>query len=112
MGIEPRNAFSGFLRNKKSKKESVFWMNHYPQCPELQSSSYNLIGFGEHSDPQILLVTRSNSILGLQICLKDGSWVSVPSDPHSFYINVGDSLELMSIQKLSSFLVKNHMIFL
>ncbi|ERN02423.1 hypothetical protein AMTRI_Chr03g141920 [Amborella trichopoda] len=102
MGIEPRNAFSGFLRDEKSEKESVFRMNHYPPCPELQSSSYNLIGFGEHSDPQIFSVLRSNSTSGLQICLKDGIWVAVPSDPHSFYINVGDSLEVLTNGKFRS----------
>ncbi|KAL0328971.1 UNVERIFIED_CONTAM: Gibberellin 2-beta-dioxygenase [Sesamum calycinum] len=90
-----RDALSRLIRDENS--DSCFRLNHYPTCPELQAlSGRNLIGFGEHTDPQIISVLRSNNTSGLQICLKDGSWVSVPSDHTSFYINVGDSLQVMS----------------
>ncbi|KAL0321364.1 UNVERIFIED_CONTAM: Gibberellin 2-beta-dioxygenase [Sesamum radiatum] len=90
-----KDALSRLIRDEKS--DSCFRLNHYPPCPELQAlSGRNLIGFGEHTDPQIISVLRSNNTSGLQICLKDGSWVSVPSDHTSFYINVGDSLQVMS----------------
>ncbi|KAL0300588.1 UNVERIFIED_CONTAM: Gibberellin 2-beta-dioxygenase [Sesamum radiatum] len=90
-----KDALSRLIRDENS--DSCFRLNHYPPCPELQAlSGRNLIGFGEHTDPQIISVLRSNNTSGLQICLKDGSWVSVPSDHTSFYINVGDSLQVMS----------------
>jgi gibberellin 2-oxidase len=102
--IEPRNVFSKLLRAEKS--DSCFRLNHYPACPdvELQSalSGRNLIGFGEHTDPQIISVLRSNNTSGLQICLKDGSWVSVPADNSSFFINVGDALQVMSNGRFKS----------
>ncbi|GAA0151601.1 oxygenase [Lithospermum erythrorhizon] len=94
--IEPRNLLSRLIKDEKS--DSIFRLNHYPPCPsELQSlSSLNLLGFGEHTDPQIISVLRSNTTSGLQISVKDGTWVAVPPDPFSFFINVGDSLQVCS----------------
>ncbi|KAA8514923.1 hypothetical protein F0562_018290 [Nyssa sinensis] len=93
--IEPRNVLSRLLRDEKS--DCCFRLNHYPPCPELQAlSGRNLIGFGEHTDPQIISAVRSNNTSGLQICLRDGTWVSVPPDQYSFFFNVGDSLQVMT----------------
>ncbi|KAE8655598.1 Gibberellin 2-beta-dioxygenase 1 [Hibiscus syriacus] len=90
--IEPRDALSKLLRDENS--DSCFRLNHYPPCPEPEApSGRNLVGFGEHTDPQIISVLRSNNTSGLEICLKDGTWVSVPPDESSFFINVGDALQ-------------------
>ncbi|KAF7803170.1 gibberellin 2-beta-dioxygenase [Senna tora] len=88
LGIEERDVFSKLVRDEKS--DSCFRMNHYPPCPEEAEAlgGRNLIGFGEHTDPQIISMLRSNNTSGLQICLRDGTWVSVPSDHTSFFINV------------------------
>lgn len=94
LGIE-KSALSRLLRDERS--DCCFRMNHYPPCPELEAlSGRNLIGFGEHTDPQIISVLRSNNTTGLHICLRDGSWVSVPPDQTSFFINIGDSLQVQS----------------
>ncbi|KAK8546831.1 hypothetical protein V6N13_093873 [Hibiscus sabdariffa] len=99
--IEPRDALSKLLRDENS--DSCFRLNHYPSCPELEAlSGRNLVGFGEHTDPQIISVLRSNNTSGLQICLKDGTWVSVPPDETSFFINVGDALQVMTNGRLRS----------
>ncbi|KAF8408876.1 hypothetical protein HHK36_004945 [Tetracentron sinense] len=99
--ILPKNVFSKLLMDEES--DSVFRLNHYPPCPDLQAlSGRNLIGFGEHTDPQIISVLRSNSTSGLQISLKDGSWVSVPPDQNSFFIIVGDSLQVMTNGRFKS----------
>lgn len=93
--IQPRNVFSKLLKDEQS--DSVFRLNHYPPCPEnaqVLNGITNLIGFGEHTDPQIISVLRSNNTSGLQISLRDGSWLSVPPDQNSFFINVGDSLQV------------------
>ncbi|XP_062161366.1 gibberellin 2-beta-dioxygenase isoform X1 [Alnus glutinosa] len=101
LGIEPRDVLSRLLSDEKS--DSCFRLNHYPPCPELQTlGGRNLIGFGEHTDPQIISILRSNSTSGLQICLRDGTWASVPPDPTSFFINVGDSLQVMSNGRFKS----------
>lgn len=90
--IQPRNVFSKLLMDEQS--DSVFRLNHYPPCPELQGLNGKcMIGFGEHTDPQIISVLRSNNTSGLEI-LRNGSWISVPPDENSFFINVGDSLQV------------------
>lgn len=89
--IQPRNVLSKLLMDEQS--DSVFRLNHYPPRPDRIS---NLIGFGEHTDPQIISVLRSNNTSGLQISLREGSWISVPPDEDSFFINVGDSLQVIS----------------
>ncbi|KAL4273434.1 hypothetical protein GQ457_13G005070 [Hibiscus cannabinus] len=104
--IQPRNALSKLLMDEES--DSVFRVNHYPPCPDVEPVNANgngngdVIGFGEHTDPQIISVLRSNNTSGLQISLKDGSWISVPPDQNSFFINVGDSLQVMTNGRFKS----------
>ncbi|CAI9782153.1 unnamed protein product [Fraxinus pennsylvanica] len=99
--IGPKDVLSRLIKDEKS--DSCFRVNHYPPCPELQSLSGRiLIGFGEHTDPQILSVIRSNNTSGLQICLKDGTWVSVPPEHSSFFFNVGDSLQVITNGRFTS----------
>ncbi|CAK9177271.1 unnamed protein product [Ilex paraguariensis] len=99
--IQQRNVFSKLLKDEQS--DSVFRVNHYPPCPELQElNGRNLIGFGAHTDPQIISVLRSNNTSGLQISLRDGNWISVPPDQNSFFINVGDSLQVMTNGRFKS----------
>lgn len=109
--IEPRDALSLMLRDDNS--DSLFRLNHYPRSPpelqlQLQSlsgggRSRQLLGFGEHTDPQLISVLRSNDTSGLQVCLRDGTtWVSIPPDRFSFFINVGDSLQVFMYTILPS----------
>ncbi|KAB2043707.1 hypothetical protein ES319_D01G036500v1 [Gossypium barbadense] len=104
--IQPRNVLSKLLMDEES--DSVFRVNHYPPCPNVQPLNGNgngngdVIGFGEHTDPQIISVLRSNNTSGLQISLREGSWISVPPDQTSFFINVGDSLQVMTNGRFKS----------
>ena len=95
LGVAPRDALSAMVTDAAS--DQVFRINHYPACPLLQRlpDSCGVTGFGEHTDPQLISVLRSNGTSGLQIALRDGAqWVSVPSDRDAFFVNVGDSLQV------------------
>ncbi|KAK8963050.1 Gibberellin 2-beta-dioxygenase [Platanthera guangdongensis] len=81
LGMERRNVFGKYINEEKS--DSFFRLNHYP-------------GFGEHTDPQIISVMRSTNSDGLEISLRDGNWVSIPPDRDSFFVNVGDSLQVLT----------------
>ncbi|KAL6616089.1 hypothetical protein ACP70R_038359 [Stipagrostis hirtigluma subsp. patula] len=95
LGIAPASALSAMVTAEGS--DQVFRVNHYPPCPALQGLGCSATGFGEHTDPQLISVLRSNGTSGLQIALPDGGqWVSVPSDRNAFFVNVGDSLQVLT----------------
>ncbi|KAI3952369.1 hypothetical protein MKX01_005236 [Papaver californicum] len=99
--IQERNVFSRLLEDEES--DSIFRLNHYPPCPPTTATrKEDIVGFGEHTDPQVISVLRSNNITGLQIADKHGSWIPVPPDQNSFFINVGDSLQVMSNGRFKS----------
>jgi len=91
LGLDEKDAFTRLVLDRES--DSMLRVNHYPPLPELRQQ---LTGFGEHTDPQIISVLRSNDTSGLEISLRDGSWVSVPADSDSFFVNVGDALQVLT----------------
>lgn len=91
LGLEDRGVFTRLVLDGDS--DSMLRVNHYPPKQQQQQGS-RLTGFGEHTDPQIISVLRSNATAGLEIELRDGTWVAVPSDTDSFFVNVGDALQV------------------
>lgn len=98
-----KSIFSKLIKVENS--DSCFRINHYPcvNDDDFSNSSPNLfedhskprIGFGEHSDPQILTILRSNDVGGLQILSKDGLWISIPPDSDKFCVFVGDAFQVI-----------------
>nr|GMC58735.1 gibberellin 2-beta-dioxygenase 1-like [Ipomoea batatas] len=100
--VESKYVLSKLIRDENS--DCLFRVNYYLPCPELQTGMNrgDLIGFGEHTDPQVISAVRSNNTTGLQISVGDGTWVSVPPDHHSFFFNVGDCLQVLSNGRFKS----------
>ncbi|KAL7615801.1 gibberellin 2-beta-dioxygenase 2 [Lactuca sativa] len=104
IGVPP-SLFTTLLTDHDS--DSLFRLNHYPLVTDTSSSSSfhhgnAPIGFGEHSDPQILTLLTSNGVPGLQILLGNGVWVPVNSDPKAFCVIVGDLLQVMTNGRFKS----------
>ncbi|ESQ30788.1 hypothetical protein EUTSA_v10012193mg [Eutrema salsugineum] len=101
LGVPP-HTFSRLISSVDS--DSVLRVNHYPPSDQFfggatlsdKSVSLTRVGFGEHTDPQILTVLRSNGVGGLQVSNSDGLWVPVSPDPSAFCVNVGDLLQVMT----------------
>ncbi|PNT71621.1 hypothetical protein BRADI_2g32577v3 [Brachypodium distachyon] len=102
LGME-KDEFTRLVLEEDS--DSMLRVNHYPPAPrpelkqQLQHGGNGRVtGFGEHTDPQIISVLRSNATSGLEIALRDGTWVSVPPDHTSFFVNVGDALQVLLLR--------------
>ncbi|KAG8067247.1 hypothetical protein GUJ93_ZPchr0005g14326 [Zizania palustris] len=129
LGLKDTRCFSKLITNTDS--DCLLRINHYPpsctvhkldhddQCKikslvstKASSNGRNLstaggrVGFGEHSDPQILSLLRANDVDGLQVLLPDREgkevWVQVPPDPSAFFVNVGDLLQALTNGRLVS----------
>ena len=81
-----------FFEDKIDCHFSTLPANHYPEpvCDPLP----NQVRAGEHTDfGSLTILAISERSGGLQVKLKDGSWLDVRSEPDEFIINIGDMMQ-------------------
>ncbi|CAN0855214.1 Gibberellin 2-beta-dioxygenase 2 [Linum grandiflorum] len=114
MQIPDTSVFSDLIRDADS--DSILRLNYYPPfllpspptVDHTDVARYNTnaevatIGFGAHTDPQILTILTSNDVPGLQIHVDPDVWVPVSPDPTAFFVNVGDVLQAMTNGRMIS----------
>lgn len=82
----------GFFADKIDRHFSTLPANHYPE-PDGDPLP-NQIRAGEHTDFGSLTILAVNGRAGgLQVHLKDGSWLDVTAEPNEFVINIGDMMQ-------------------
>ncbi|MED6168580.1 Gibberellin 2-beta-dioxygenase 2 [Stylosanthes scabra] len=97
LGVQHKFSLSNLIKHFQS--DSVLRINHYP--PNINNKKPT-IAFGEHSDPHILTVMRSNDVTGLQASTHHGLWITVPPDPTQFFVMVGDALQVFTNERFRS----------
>ncbi|KAJ0976434.1 hypothetical protein J5N97_018399 [Dioscorea zingiberensis] len=113
LGLGDKQGLSKFIRD--SENDSLLRLNHYTAIQEDEANASKAgskdstrnarVGFGEHSDPQIITVLRSNDVPGLQILASSPEgpvWVPVQPDPTAFYVLGGDLLRALTNGRLMS----------
>lgn len=101
LGISDTSIFSRMISDVQN--DSLFRINHYRPLSDFTNlTPSDKIGFGEHSDPQIFTILRSNDVGGLQISLDDGLWVPVSPDPTAYFIMIGDLFQVLTNGRFGS----------
>ena len=87
LGVEER-----FFDDKIDRHFSTLPANHYPE-PDGDPLP-NQIRAGEHTDFGSLTILAVNGrVGGLQVKLKDGSWLDVTAEPDEFIVNIADMMQ-------------------
>ncbi|KAK1354372.1 Gibberellin 2-beta-dioxygenase 2 [Heracleum sosnowskyi] len=106
---------------KDVESDAVFRVNHYPpfdQTPKVLNPAHKFqtedadtsanndessrVGFGEHSDPQILTILRSNDVGGFQFFSQEGFWIPIPPNPAELCVIVGDTFQALTNDRFKS----------
>ncbi|KAK1412509.1 hypothetical protein QVD17_33819 [Tagetes erecta] len=102
LSLSDTDVFGRLIQDVDS--DSCFRVNHYPgiKSESNQPKPAHRIGFGEHSDPQIFTILRSNDVPGLQISTAHGLWIPITTEPTDFCVFVGDVLEVLTNGRFKS----------
>ena len=81
-----------FFDDKIDRHFSTLPVNHYPE-PDGEPLP-NQIRAGEHTDfGSLTILAVSERAGGLQVRLRDGSWLDVTAEPDEFIVNTGDMMQ-------------------
>ncbi len=80
-----------FAENLTADPTVLFRIFHYP--PPYHHEHW---GVAEHTDYGLLTILAQDSLGGLQVSRRDGSWIEVEPTPGVFVCNLGDMLERLT----------------
>ncbi|MGP6085344.1 isopenicillin N synthase family dioxygenase [Antarctobacter jejuensis] len=82
----------GFFDDKFARPMALLRGNYYPPRPDWAGDKD--FGIAAHTDYGCLTLLGSDGVAGLEVLLRDGSWLPVEARPGEFVINFGEMLEL------------------
>lgn len=84
-----------FISDMTSQGECLMRMIHYP-APKLQDPNDQAIWAAAHTDIDCYTILPPATADGLEVQLRDGTWIPVRAPDDCFIVNVGDFLQNMS----------------
>ncbi|MBY4892374.1 isopenicillin N synthase family oxygenase [Rhodobacteraceae bacterium N5(2021)] len=81
-----------FFADKFAKPMALLRGNFYPERPSWAGAKD--FGIAAHTDYGCLTLLATDGQPGLEVQLRDGTWVPVQADPGTFIINFGEMLEM------------------
>lgn len=81
-----------FFADKFAKPMALLRGNYYPARPDWAGERD--FGIAAHTDYGCLTLLATDGQPGLEVQLRDGTWVPVQADPGTFIINFGEMLEM------------------
>lgn len=81
-----------FFADKFTKPMALLRGNYYPERPAWAGDKD--FGIAAHTDYGCLTLLATDGQPGLEVQLRDGTWVPVQADPGTFIINFGEMLEM------------------
>ncbi|GMI98708.1 DMR6-LIKE OXYGENASE 1 [Hibiscus trionum] len=87
---------SGHFGGKLSESR-LLSANYYPPCPDPSLT----MGMSKHCDPQLLTILHQGDVNGLQV-FNNGEWIGVEPLHNAFVVNIGNTLQIISNNKLKS----------
>lgn len=88
-----------YFEDKVLNGDSILRAIHYPPITQNPNSA---VRAEQHEDINLITLLIGASADGLQILLKDNSWMNVSAGPGQIVVNVGDMLQRLTNNKLKS----------
>ncbi len=97
LNLEPEYFF-----DKVSNGNSILRAIHYFPIQDNSKIEEGAVRAAEHGDINLITLLMGASAEGLEVLRKDGAWIPITALPEHIVINVGDMLERLTNNKLTS----------
>ncbi|XP_065175728.1 probable iron/ascorbate oxidoreductase DDB_G0283291 [Sycon ciliatum] len=90
----------GYFEDKFTEPLSLVALNHYSE--RRSSPDDGVFGCGEHSDYDIITLLVTDDVPGLEVRLKDDTFLAVQPKKNAFICNVGDTIQHLTNDRYRS----------